>query len=468
MPPKKGGGGAGAKTRNHSQPPRQQLTTNNTGHAGNNPLAAKPSQSKFTIAPLILEGVKVNKLQLNDLLKQHLNDVKVIDIQLSRSGSFTLYANDVSSFNRLLNDFTSILTANGHPGAKLFVPRSIQRIKDTEKVAFVKRVDLELPEDRILDALKTVGLDAINVIRLTGKDGKTPTRTIKITFSDVQNRNTFVHTGLQVESMHFIAEAASQNTKPVQCYICLKYGHIAKYCQTKQQVCARCGDNHRIDQCTVASEAGKCCNCKGNHLATSNVCSFYIEQEKRMLNLINQYSTTSKQILTSPAPFNTTNFPPLPNLFQQQKEILQSSLFDDILNALTSKMETIIEETTNRIFKALQRKFKKLEKSIGIKDNNNDDNDDALTISDSDSSEDEGQVVKYIRNQQNAQKAKLTTTTSNDTSKKPTTTTNIITSKQSKKQNQGKKSTKRGRSPNSSINTSTNDNKEPKTSINDD
>ena len=75
---------------------------------------------------------------------------KFNDIQLSRSGAFTLYASDVSSFNRLLNDFTSILTANGHPGAKIFVPRSIQRIKDTEKVAFVKRVDLELPEDRIL------------------------------------------------------------------------------------------------------------------------------------------------------------------------------------------------------------------------------------------------------------------------------------------------------------------------------
>jgi hypothetical protein len=466
MPPKNGGGGAGARKRNHSvnSQPRQQLTTNNAAHVGKPLLAGKPSQPKFNIAPLILEGVKVNKLQLNDLLKQHLKDVKVNDIQLSRSGSFTLYANDVSSFNSLLNDFTSILTANGHPGAKLFVPRSIQRIKDTEKVAFVKRVDLELPEDRIIDALKNVGLDVINVTRLTSKDGKTPTRTIKITFSDVQNRNTFVHTGLQVDSMHFIAEAASQNTKPVQCYICLKYGHIAKYCQTKQQVCARCGDNHRIDQCTVASDAGKCCNCKGNHLATSSDCSHYIEQEKRMLNLIHQYSTTSKQVATAPAPYNTTEFPPLPNLSTQQKEILQSSLFDDILNALSSKMETIIEETTNRIFKALRQKIKKLEKSIGIKDNNNDDHDDALTISDSDSSEEESQVVKHMKNQQK-QKAKLTTTT-NDTSAKPTTTTNITTSKQSKKQ--AKKSTKRGRSPNSSLNTSTNDNKDRKTSNNND
>jgi hypothetical protein len=140
----------------------------------------------------------------------------------------------------------STLNNNGQPGAKVYVPRSIQRIKDTEKLAFVKRVDLEIPESRITEALKAVGLDVINVTRLTGKDGKTATQTVKISFSDVQNRNTFVHTGLQVDCMHFTAEPASQNTKPVQCYICLKYNHVAKYCKTKQQVCARCGDNHRM------------------------------------------------------------------------------------------------------------------------------------------------------------------------------------------------------------------------------
>ena len=289
------------------------------------------------------------------------------DIQLNRTGTFTLDALDVKSFNRMLNDLPAILTTNNYPQAKIFVPRSIQRVQDTEKVAFVKRVDLELPEDRIIDALKKVGLDVINVTRLTSKDGKTPTRTIKITFSDVQNRNTFVHTGLQVDSMQFIAEAASQNTKPVQCFICLKYGHIAKYCKTKQQVCARCGDNHRIEQCTVASDAVKCCNCKGNHIATSNDCSLYREQETKMLNMVNRYSTTSKQATLAPAIYNTTDFPTLPNVFQQQKEILQSSLFDDILNALSSKMETIIEETTNRIFQALQRKMKNLENQLALK-----------------------------------------------------------------------------------------------------
>ncbi|CAF5125489.1 unnamed protein product, partial [Rotaria sp. Silwood1] len=134
------------------------------------------------------EGVMLNKLQLNDILKQQLSDVKISDIQLGRTGIFTLYAIDVQSFNRLLNDLTPILSNNGHPSAKIYVPRSIQRIKDTEKIAFVKRVDLEIPEDRITDALKQVGFDVINVIRLKGKDSNTPTKTIKITFAGGQNR----------------------------------------------------------------------------------------------------------------------------------------------------------------------------------------------------------------------------------------------------------------------------------------
>ena len=52
------------------------------------------------------------------------------------------------------------------------------------------------------------------------------------------------------------------------------------YCKTKQQVRARCSDNRRMDQCTVASDAVKLYSCKGNHLVTAKDCSHYREQEK--------------------------------------------------------------------------------------------------------------------------------------------------------------------------------------------
>lgn len=397
MATKTGVGGSGPKKRNQSLDTGQQRTAA-AGVIGAkravNPLGGNPNQSKFSVAPLILEGVKLNKLQLNDLVKQQRSDIKILDIQLSRSGVFTLFAADVKSFNKLLNDFAAVLSANGQAGAKIYVPRSIQRIKDTENVAFVKRVDIEIPTDRITEALKNLGLDVINVTRLTSKDGKTPIRTIKETFSDAANRNTFVHTGLQVDSMHFPAEAATQNTKPVQCYICLKYNHIAKYCKTNKQVCARCGENHRLDQCNADKDVANCCNCKGNHLANSSDCSYYKEQEKKMRSMVYQFSSTNKPSTPIPALHDPNEFPSLPNSFKRQQDDSQNDFFERIITILSSKMEKIIEETTSRLFEKLHQKIKKVEESLGMQDNNQDD---ALTISDSESSEEESRVVQHIK-----------------------------------------------------------------------
>lgn len=471
MPPKAGGGGAGGRRRNRSldNQPRPSVTTTNkqrTGHAGNSSVASKISQQNFSIAPLILEGVKLNKLELNDILKQQLNDVKIADIQLARSGAFTLYTSDVKSFNRILNELASILSNIGKPGAKIYVPRSIQRIKDTEKLAFVKRVDLEIPEDRITEALKAVGLEVTNVIRLTGKDGKTPTRTIKITFSDIHNRNTFVHTGLQVDCMHFTAEPATQNSKPVQCYVCLNYNHIAKYCKTKQQICARCGDNHRMDQCTANSDAVKCHNCKGNHLATASDCPQYKEQEKRMLNMINQYTSSSKPTTPAPAIYDLLQFPPLPTTSQRQQDHLQNDFLDQMISVISSKMEKIIEETTNRLFQKLQQKIKMIEKSIGLAENNQDN---ASTISDYDSNE-ESHDIKHIKSKQSQhENAVKTTDSSKRTSSKAATAPKADVSKQPNNAKEAKKKNKRARPSNSSLDNSTNDNnKDLKTSNIDD
>ncbi|CAF1306598.1 unnamed protein product, partial [Adineta ricciae] len=117
-------------------------------------------------------------------------------------------------------------------------------------------------------------------------------------FADAENRNTFVHTGLQVDSMHFPAEPATKNTKPVQCYICMQYNHLAKHCKTKKQVCARCGENHRLDQCTTPTDTSKCRN--GNHLASSVDYPKYKEQEKKAQNLVNRLFISFQQKVEKP------------------------------------------------------------------------------------------------------------------------------------------------------------------------
>ncbi|CAF1272863.1 unnamed protein product [Rotaria magnacalcarata] len=291
-------------------------------------------------------------------------------------------------------------------------------------VTFVKRVNLEIPDNRVAEALTKAGLDVVNVTRFNRKEGNISTSTIKITFKDGNNRNRFIHTGQKVDSMHFNGEAALQNKNPVKCYICLQFNYVAKYCKTKQQTCAKCGDNHRIEQCTGANHAIKCNNCNGKHLATANDCSNFLEQEKRTLNLINQYSSTSSPKTTSPLLHDGNEFPSLPNMYQQQQGLLHNDILDELINLLTSKMEKIIEETTKRLFKSLQQKIKKIKEIISSVETLI--NDDATSPSFSDSGED----VQIINPKDKKQSTTTTTTKPKKQINKPITVSAETTAKQ--------------------------------------
>ncbi|CAF1212181.1 unnamed protein product [Adineta steineri] len=85
-------------------------------------------------------------------------------LKLSRTGIFTIYAANVNLFIRLLNEYIPILVTNGEDTVKIYVPQPIQRIQNTEKVAFVKNVDIEIPQSGIIKALKNIGLHAIDLL----------------------------------------------------------------------------------------------------------------------------------------------------------------------------------------------------------------------------------------------------------------------------------------------------------------
>ncbi|CAF1540484.1 unnamed protein product, partial [Adineta ricciae] len=77
MPAKAGGGTGASRSRrniNADNKAQQSATTQQNEHVGRSSIAKTTSQPKFNIAPLILEGAKINKIQLNDILKQHLSD----------------------------------------------------------------------------------------------------------------------------------------------------------------------------------------------------------------------------------------------------------------------------------------------------------------------------------------------------------------------------------------------------------
>lgn len=494
MARKKGGTGnapqADHRTENNSIQASQnsgvQASQSNGSSFGSKSFVGKNNQSKFmsSIPPLLLEGVNLTKMQVSDLIKQHLKDIRVLDIQINRSGMFTVYAGDVNSFNLILDKFAAIRATQGQSNAKVYVPRSIQRIKDTEKVAFVKRVDFEIPEGRIKEALKDVGLAVVDVARLTNRDKNTPTRTVKVTFTDAENRNTFVRTGLQIDSMHFVAESANHNTKPMQCFICLQYNHIAKYCKTKEQVCSKCGEKHHVDKCNAAPEACKCLHCKGNHLATSEECPKYKEQEKRLVNAVNKYSTTATNKIGQSCNINSTNdFPSLPTTTTSQRPFswTENDMFNELIKALTEQIKQMIEEKTTQIMGAINKRLTRIEKIVEeVEDLSESETKVSSSDSTSDSENDQFSVKAVIAKAVQARKQhqrtsslpsaverEITTAKNNTTARpKPTTTNEASTSKTNNKKKEAKPKLKRNRSPNSSFEVNATTNKGQKTSGN--
>lgn len=57
---------------------------------------------------------------------------------------------------------------------------------------------------------------------------------------------------------------------PLQCFKCQRYGHIAAVCKGKQR-CAKCGGEHRYDECEMDVQM-KCCNCGGQHNVAYGEC----------------------------------------------------------------------------------------------------------------------------------------------------------------------------------------------------
>ena len=171
------------------------------------------------------------------------------------------------------------------------------------------------------ESIKSVGLLVTKADRLTGKDGKTPTRTVRVTFEDVGNRTVFIKYGLQVDYMHFDAEPARQNTKPTQCFLCFKFNHVAKYCKADVQTCDRCGENHRKDQC--------------------------------------------RTIMTPPAMQNSNDFPELPQPRNAHPlSNLQGNNLDEFMEALTSRLKEFLEGTTYAIADKLSQRISRIEKVL--------------------------------------------------------------------------------------------------------
>lgn len=206
--------------------------------------------------------------------------------------------------------------------------------KLTECTGVIKNVPLNLSNKQIF-TLSNSEYKIISVRRIMRRQREenntttfVPTKSVSITFSSINLPKDI--------DLNFWKFSISTYIPPVkQCYNCLRYGHLSKYCKNKI-CCSICTEQHSFKDCTKDTKNAICFNCKGNHIAISGLCPIKrqkIEENKRKL------STPFFSNL-----FDTKSFPALPtkNKIYNTNKILQS---EEIINFL---IKTIVKFTTDK------------------------------------------------------------------------------------------------------------------------
>ena len=76
--------------------------------------------------------------------------------------------------------------------------------------------------------------------------------------------------------------------------------------------------------------------------------------------------TSSTRTCNMPPVFNVSEFPLLHNSQRQQQDNLQKDYLEEIVEALSNKMEKLIEQTTTQLFEKFLKRIETIEKALKI------------------------------------------------------------------------------------------------------
>lgn len=179
--------------------------------------------------------------------------------------------------NRILKD----QTLSSH-NLEAFIPG----FRKTRK-GLIKDVPLDISEDVIKEAIVSP-VEVLEVKRQTRRnknptgdhDKRLKTRTILITFSGQILPK-------EISLFYVKSNVDPYVQRPMQCFKCLKFGHIAKTCRSKEH-CIMCGlEEHKDNDGKCPRETPSCRNCNGSHKSIDSSCPIY--QKHLRVNVLMAY-----------------------------------------------------------------------------------------------------------------------------------------------------------------------------------
>ena len=215
------------------------------------------SQNLGRLHPMIVGHILHNKLNL----KNNITSIEKSGINRVRVGIKTL-----EQANKLISN-----PALANENLKAFIPNNLLYRK-----GIIKDVDTSFDEEYLksnIESLCTV--TSVNRFKRKVVDKEevkfVPGHVVCLTFE-----GNVLPNYVKINSVIFSVEPHIQRV--IQCFKCLRYGHVANQCRNSKTLCINCGQEKNDDHiCNI----NYCINCKSNsHKTTSKMCPRYAEQQQ--------------------------------------------------------------------------------------------------------------------------------------------------------------------------------------------
>ncbi|XP_026475920.1 uncharacterized protein LOC113381160 [Ctenocephalides felis] len=209
--------------------------------------------------------------------------------------------------------FTNKLVADhifSEIGARAYIPLST-----VIKKGVIYDVDTELSEEHTLKHIKSE-VEILEVKRILKKQNndyvKTPVCVLTFRGQRLPEKVT----------IHAVKCRVSQYNKIIQCYNCLRYGHVTTQCRSSVR-CGHCSGNHNYKECDNREEEPKCALCGNGHQAISKNCEVYKKQIKlkEIMEFNNASYNEAKRILENR---------PYANIITTRLDLQNKKVFPDI------------------------------------------------------------------------------------------------------------------------------------------
>jgi hypothetical protein len=265
------------------------------------------------------------------------NSIKEVKITVSKH--LIIIFNDLTGHDHFINNYKKIFTID---------TKIIQLNHERKKIyeIVIKGANYKY-FDTYSFKLSQLGITQIKQMNKNNEDF----RMIRATCKDEAIMKKLIFEGVKLDYCYYRAEEYKKPIRPIQCYKCQQFDHVAMNCNA-DTVCQKCAGNHLKKDCLNDKE--QCANCGEEHQSSFYQCQIYKQKLEVKIDKLNSKQSTTRNY-SQAAKKQEIEF----------EEKLQKMIIDSVKVALKST-EMLIKEEINSLKKEIVPKIEMVQNDLNI------------------------------------------------------------------------------------------------------